>query len=97
MIRLRTTPAQLKKVTGLLLDNLGRAVGEAGLVRMQMYNSALHQSDLALGLWWDTEFLDHEGSKAGLTMMEALEAFGLVEYTVWVEKETGWSTPAEQY
>jgi hypothetical protein len=97
MIHLRTTPAQLKKVTGLLLDNLSRAVGEEGLVRMHMYNSASLQSDLALGLWWDTEFLQHEGSKAGLTMMEALKAFGLVDYTVWVEKETGWSIPTGQY
>jgi hypothetical protein len=97
MIRLRTTPAQLKKVTGLLLDNLSRGVGEAGLVRMHMYNSASHQSDLALGLWWDTEFMLHEGSKAGLTMTEALKAFGLVEYSVWVEKETAWSIPAGQY
>jgi len=89
MIRLRTTPAQLKKVTGLLLETSSRAAGEAGLVRMHMYNSASHQSDLALSLWWDTEFLQHEGSRAGLTMREALKAFGLVEHTIWVEKETG--------
>jgi hypothetical protein len=61
-----------------------------------MYTSASHQTDLALSLWWDTEFLQHEGSKAGLTMMEALKAFGLVDYAVWVEKETGWSIPAGQ-
>ncbi len=80
----------------MLLDNLSCAVGEAGLVRMHMYNSASHQSDLALSLWWDTEFLQ-QGSKAGLTMTEALKAFGLVEYTVWVEKETGWSIPTGHY
>ena len=87
----------MKKVTGLLLDNLSPAVGEAGLVRMHMYTSASLQSDLALGLWWDTEFLQHEGSKACLTITEALKAFGLVDYSVWVEKETGWSIPTGHY
>jgi hypothetical protein len=96
MIRLRTTQAQLENVTGLLLETLSRAAGEAGLVRMHMYNSASHQTDLALSLWWDTDFLQHEGSRAGLTMREALKTFGLVEHTIWVKKETGWSIPAGQ-
>ena len=88
MIRLRTTQAQLENVASLLLETLSRAAGEAGLVRIHMYNSASYQTDLALSLTWDTNFLQHEGSRAGLTISEALKTFGLVEHSIWVEKDT---------
>ena len=89
MIRLRTTNAQLGNVAGLLLETMSRAAGEAGLVRVHMYHSASYQTDLALSLTWDTDSLQHEGSRAGLTISEALKTFGLVEHSIWVEKETG--------
>jgi hypothetical protein len=88
MIRLRTTHAQLENVAGLLLDTVRRAVGEAGLVRIHMYNSASYQTDLALSLTWDTNSFHHEGSRAGLSISEALRTFGLVEHSIWVEKDT---------
>ncbi len=86
MIRLRTTHAQLESVGGLLLDAVSRAAGEAGLVRIRMYHSASHQTDLALSLTWDTNSFHHEGSRAGLSISEALKTFGLVEHSIWVEK-----------
>ena len=88
MIRLRTTHAQLENVAGLLLDTMRSAVGEAGLVRIHMYNSASYQTDLALSLTWDTNSFQHEGSRAGLSISEALKTFGLVEHSIWVEKDT---------
>lgn len=85
---MRTTQAQLENVAGLLLDTMKGAAGEAGLVRINMYDSASYQTDLALSLTWDTDALRHEGSKAGLSIREALKTFGLVEHSIWVEKET---------
>lgn len=89
MIRLRTTHGQLNNVADLLLETLGRAAEEAGLVQIHMYNSASYQTDLALSFTWDTNSFQHEGSRAALTISEALKTFGLVEHSIWVEKETG--------
>jgi hypothetical protein len=68
---------------------MSRASGEAGLVQVHTYNSASYQTDLALSLTWDTNSFRREGSRAALTISEALKTFGLVEHSVWVEKETG--------
>ncbi len=88
MIRLRTTSAQLENVAGLLVDTMKHAAEETGLVRIHMYNSVLYRTDVALSLTWDTSSFQHEGSRAGLSISEALKTFGLVEHSIWVEKET---------
>ena len=89
MIRLRTTHSRLDNVAGLLINAMNRASGEAGLVQVHMYNNASYQTDLALSLTCDTNSFRREGSRAALTISEALKTFGLVEHSVWVEKETG--------
>src|SRR5208283_1278129 len=70
MIRLRTTQSQLQGVVSLLLDTIGRATSESGLLRVRMYHSASFQTDMALSLTWDTKSIDRVGSKAGLTISE---------------------------
>ncbi len=79
----------MDNVSGLLLETLRRTAKEAGLVGMRMYHNASYQTDLALSLTWDTNALRHEGSRAGLAISEALKTFGLVEHSIWLEKETG--------
>lgn len=88
MIRLRTIHSRLDNAAGLLFNAMSRASGEAGLVQVRMYNSASYQTDLALSLTWDTNSFQREGSRAALTISEALKTFGLVEHSIWVEKET---------
>ena len=88
MIRLRTTPSQLPAVARLILDNVGHAAGESGLLRVHMYHSANYQTDLALSLSWETDAMQQGGSRAGLSISEALKSFGLVEHSVWMERET---------
>ncbi|MGA3173607.1 MAG: hypothetical protein ABSE25_04180 [Syntrophorhabdales bacterium] len=87
MIRLRTTPGQLDKVARLILDTVGQEAGEEGLLRVRMYHSANYQTDLALSLTWDTNAMLHQGSRAGISISEALKSFGLVEHSIWKERE----------
>jgi hypothetical protein len=87
MIQLRTTRTQPESVARLLIDTVKRAKEEAGLLHIHMYRSANYQTDLALSLVWDTNSVDHEGSKTGMSISEALKTFGLVEHSIWTERE----------
>ena len=88
MIRLRTTPSQMQAVARLILDSVKHAAGESGLLRVHMYHSANYQTDLALSLTWETNAMQQRGSRAGLSISEALKSFGLVEHSIWMEKDT---------
>ncbi len=87
MIRLRTTPSQLDGVARLISDNIRQATGESGLLRVRMYHSAEYQTDLALSFTWETNVMQQKGSRAGLSISEALKNFGLVEHSIWMERE----------
>ncbi len=87
MIRLRTTKSQVEAVARLILDNVRQAAGESGLLRVHMYHSAKYRADLALSLMWETNAMQNEGSRTGLSISEALKNFGLVEHSIWMEKE----------
>ena len=87
MIRLRTTQSQMEAVARLILDNVKQAARESGLLRVHMYHSANYQADLALSLTWETKDMHRRGSRAGLSISEALKSFGLVEHSIWMEKE----------
>jgi len=87
MIRLRTTEGQSEAALGLLRYSVSNAAKEPGLVQIHVYNSASFRNDLALSLVWDTHVPHRQGSRTGLSISETLNAFGLVEHSIWVEKE----------
>ncbi|MGD0233690.1 MAG: hypothetical protein ABSC55_04035 [Syntrophorhabdales bacterium] len=87
MIRLRTTEGQSEAALGLLRYSVRNVAKEPGLVQIHVYNSASFHSDLALSLVWDTHVPHRQGSRTGLSISETLNAFGLVEHSIWVEKE----------
>ena len=87
MIRLRATEGQTEAALGLLRYSVSNVVKEPGLVQIHVYSSASFHSDLALSLVWDTHAPYRQGSRAGLSITDTLNAFGLVEHSTWVEKE----------
>ena len=88
MIRLRTTEGQSEAALGLLHNSVSNVAKEPGLVEMHVYNSASFSNDLALSLLWDTRIALRQGSRTGLSISETLNVFGLVEHSIWVEKES---------
>ncbi len=87
MIRLRTTERKGQAALGLLSYSLKRVTDEPGLLRIRVYNSASLHNDLALSLVWDTQVPHRQGSRTGLSISASLNAFGLVEHSVWLQKE----------
>ena len=86
MIRLRTTESQSDVALSLLHHSVSRAVEEPGLVQVHLYNSASFRNDLALSLIWNTHVPRQQGSRMGLSIRDTLDRFGLVEYSIWLEK-----------
>ena len=86
MIRLKTPDPEAEGLNSLLFDALKHAAKEPGLVQAQLYSSARNPNELALTFMWDTDFPEHKGSRAGLCISQALQGFGLVELSVWMEQ-----------
>lgn len=89
MIWLRTMYSQTDRVFTLLRDYADQAVAEPGLVDVRIYGNASHPTDLALSLGWSVEPFSPHGSRAGITIREALRSFGLVEHSIWLERREG--------
>lgn len=87
MIRLRTTVGQSEAALGLLHYSVSNVAKEPALVQIHVNNSVSFRNNLALSLVWDTHIPRRQGSRTGLSISETLNAFGLVEHSIWVEKE----------
>ncbi|MGD0230270.1 MAG: hypothetical protein ABSC19_07920 [Syntrophorhabdales bacterium] len=86
MIRLRAAQGQVESATHLLLDLVKDMAAEQGLMYVKLYYRAGLCTDLAVNLLWSTD-LPYQGSRAGLSISELLKPFGLVEHSMWLEKE----------
>jgi hypothetical protein len=86
MIRLKTIDPGAERLNSLFLDARRHVAKEAGLVQARVYSSAHRPNELALSLMWDTGSPERQGSRAGLCISQALQAFGLVEHSVWTEQ-----------
>jgi hypothetical protein len=86
MIRLRTSLNE-QWLTTLLFESMANVRGEPGLVDAGMYTHASFQSDLVLNFIWSSNPPERQGSKAGLAIAQTLKSFGLVDHSVWTEKE----------
>ncbi len=86
MIRVRVSHGNEGNATALLLNSSRRIAGEPGLIRTRVYSSASVGSDVALVLAWDTPEAPRSRSRAGLTVAQALKAFGLVDHSMWTER-----------
>ena len=86
MIRLKTADPGAEGLNSLFLDAMRHVAKEAGLVQAKVYSSAPYPNELALSLMWNTGSPERKGSRAGLCISQALQTFGLVEHSVWLEQ-----------
>jgi hypothetical protein len=86
MIWLRTARFETNDVFALLQDYARQVVAEPGLVDVHVFGNACRPTDLALSMGWSIEPPSRQGSRAGLTISEALRSFGLVEHSIWLER-----------
>jgi hypothetical protein len=60
---------------------------QRGLAETKTFHHAALESDWSVHLHWESERPEQNGSTLGLRLAKALEEFGLVDHSLWVEKE----------
>jgi hypothetical protein len=75
-----------KELKVLMKDLLTKTRG-LGLEKPHIYNHASIPGYFAIYLRWETEVPQTTGSLLGLNLLQSLKAFGLVDHSVWIQRE----------
>jgi hypothetical protein len=85
IIKLRSagkTPEPLKAFLSAIRKN-----GQGGTTEVTIYRHASWDTDWSLHLHWESEQPSKDGSALGLRLLKALEEFGLIDHSTWIEEE----------
>jgi hypothetical protein len=85
VIKLRSAGKDSALLKELLLS-LDR-FSQSGLVETKTYHHATLETDLSVHLHWQSERPEQNGSSLGLRLIQALREFGLIDHSIWIEKE----------
>jgi len=58
---------------------------QRGLAEIRIYRHAAWETDWSLHLHWESEWVEQNESALGLRLSEALQEFGLVHHSTWIE------------
>ena len=62
---------------------------QPALVEMKTYYHVSLETDLSVHLHWESGRPEQNGSALGLRLAQSLKEFGLIDHSVWIEKEKG--------
>jgi hypothetical protein len=82
-ITIRCAGSREKRAVMDLLQKIGMPEGEAGLVAVEVYQSALVESDVSVHIHGCSEGFGHGKSSLGLRLIQALRDFGLLSHSLW--------------
>jgi hypothetical protein len=84
IIKLRSagkTPEPLKAFLSAIGKN-----GQCGPKEVRVYRHAAWDTDWSLHLHWESEQPGNTGSALGLRLSKALEEFGLIDHSIWIQE-----------
>ena len=61
------------------------ALSNADIVKIDVYSHATLPTDLGIHVHYDSVTVANQGSPLGIQLVSELQAFGVVNHTVWVE------------
>jgi hypothetical protein len=85
VIKLRSAGKDSRLLEELLLSI--EKFNQSGLVETKIFHHAALESDWTVHLHWESVRPEQNGSTLGLRLAKALEEFGLVDHSVWIEEE----------
>jgi hypothetical protein len=85
-IALRCAGSREKRAVMDLLQNMRVLEETAGPVDVEVYQSALVESDLSIHIHGGSETFRHGKSSLGLSLTHTLRDFGLISHSVWVHE-----------
>jgi hypothetical protein len=85
IIKLRTAEKSSGVLEKIFLP--GDEFVQSGLIKIAFYRHDVLESDLSIHLQWDSKQPSKNGSSLGLRFAQALKDFGLIDHSIWIEKE----------
>lgn len=87
VIHVRVTDQECDRLLPIFTDLLKEIREKENCKKVKLFRRALLKNDVCLHLYHDSENAGVEGSPVGLRLATMLKPFGMVNHTVWKEKE----------
>jgi hypothetical protein len=87
VIQLRTSNRKrmmLEKKLAEMLDEINRQNENRSI---RVYDRELIDTDICIVLFHDVGKAQIDGSRQGMSIVQALKAFGLVNHSIWIERQ----------
>lgn len=89
IIELRSAGNELEALKQTLAGMVSKTDRNGGLKKMSLYHNALVETDISIHIQWETGERAPEKSDLGLRLASALEEFGRVNHSIWIEDKGG--------
>jgi len=84
IIKIRTAGTNFRLLKELLIPV--RKLSQIGLTETRIFHHAAMEQDWAIHLHWETAAPELNGSRLGLHLVRAVNDFGLIDHTVWINE-----------
>ena len=85
-IKVRTVSTGEKSFYIRVLDMVSAYRVTPGLLKIKVYTHANIPGDLCITMIWDTDLPESGGSKLGLGLVQELKKSGMVDHSIWIER-----------
>ncbi len=87
IIELRSVDITEKLIEKDLKKILTQLESESEKYKLKVYTRIMINTDYSIHLLHESETVENSGSALGLRLASALKSYGLINHTVWVEKQ----------
>ena len=84
-IELRSIEENRKSLESQMVKLINEVNREARKQAIKVYSSMTINTDFCIHLFHESKKAEVNGSRLGLRLASALKAFGLVNYSIWIE------------
>lgn len=91
IIKLRTGQ-NLDNIVNKFIRPLTKDYEGAGLITMIVYSHATLNTDLSIHLYWDTAKVSQQKTLLSSCIINILEDFGLIHYTIWIAQKNNFES-----
>ena len=87
IIELRSTGNTRKQLEKHIQEIIDQAEKKSGQQTVKLYTRMKIETDLSIHLVHNSSEAKNRGSSLGLRLVSALKFYGLVNHTIWIEKQ----------
>ena len=87
IIELRSVDITQKLIEKDLQKLLTQLEKESEKYNIKVYSSAMVSNDYSIHLFHEGRKVENSGSSLGIRLVSALKSYGLVNHTIWIEKQ----------